>query len=69
MLAEKAQIGVTDLALLRAFGIFDYFRFVDGKPVFMEDHLQRFQNSAKLMGLEIPFSKEELKTKYLNSQK
>ena len=54
--AENAQIGVTDLALLRAFGIFDYFQFKNGKAVFMEDHLARFHNSAKLMGLEIPFS-------------
>ena len=63
---EKALIGVTDLALLRAFGIFDYFRFVGGKPVFMGDHLQRFQNSAKLMGLEIPFSKAKLKKQILD---
>ena len=59
--AEKAVIGVTDLALLRAFGVFDYFRFVNGKPVFIDDHLERFQHSAKMMGLEIPFSQEALK--------
>ena len=59
--AGEAKIGITDLALLRAFGIFDYFRFAKGKPVFMEDHLKRFQNSADLMGLEVPFTKELLK--------
>ena len=57
---EAAKIHVSDLALLRAYGVFDYFRFVNGKPVFMEDHLQRFQHSAKLMNLEFPFSKKEL---------
>ena len=67
--AENAKIGVTDLALLRAFGVFDYFRFVDGKPVFLEDHLQRFQNSAKLMGLNNSFSKTELKKQILTLAK
>lgn len=59
--ADQAQIGVTDLALLRAFAVFDYFRFVKGKPVFMDDHLERFRHSASLMGLEIPYSEKELK--------
>ena len=35
----------------------------------MEDHLQRFQNSAKLMGLEIPFSKAKLKRQVLDLAK
>lgn len=59
--AEKAQIGVTDLALLRAFAVFDFFRFSQGKPVFMDDHLERFERSAGMLGLEIPFSKAGLK--------
>ncbi len=67
--AEKAVIGVTDLALLRAFGIFDYFRFKDGKAVFMDDHLARFHRSAKMMGLEIPFSNEALKKQILDLAK
>ncbi len=67
--AEKAKIGLTDLALLRAFGIFEYFRFVDGKPIFMEDHLDRLGCSANLMSLEIPFSRSELKNQILELAK
>jgi branched-chain amino acid aminotransferase len=59
--AEKAQIHVSDLGLLRGYGIFDFFRAIDGKPIFMEDHLDRFHNSARLMGLAIPESREHLR--------
>ena len=59
--AEKAQLHVSDLGLLRGYGIFDFFRAIDGKPVFIEDHLDRFENSAKLMGLPIPESRDKLR--------
>ena len=59
--AEKAQLHVSDLGLLRGYGIFDFFRSIDGQPVFMEDHLDRFENSAKLMGLPIPESRDKLR--------
>lgn len=56
----KAMIHVSDLALLRGYGIFDFFRSVNGKPVFIEDHLDRFENSARLMDLKIPESRDRL---------
>jgi branched-chain amino acid aminotransferase len=59
--AEKAQIHVSDLGLVRGYGIFDFFRAIDGQPVFIEDHLDRFHNSARLMGLPIPESRERLR--------
>ncbi len=59
--AEKAQLHVSDLGLLRGYGIFDFFRSIDGQPVFMEDHLDRFENSARLMGLPIPESRDKLR--------
>ncbi|MFT4032387.1 MAG: aminotransferase class IV [Siphonobacter sp.] len=58
---EQAKLTITDLGLLRAFGIFDFFRAMDGKPIFREDHLNRFERSASLMGLTIPASREELR--------
>ncbi len=57
----EAQLHITDLGLLRAYGIFDFFRAMDGQPVFMEDHLDRFEQSARLMGLTIPQSRETLR--------
>jgi branched-subunit amino acid aminotransferase/4-amino-4-deoxychorismate lyase len=59
---EKATLNVADLSILRGFGIFDYFRYADGNPRFIEDHLDRFFSSAKLLDLEMPVSREELRT-------
>ena len=58
---EKAQIGINDLGLLRGYGVFDFFRAIDGQPVFMEKHLDRFENSMRLLNLNLPVSREHLR--------
>ena len=62
---ENANLNITDLALLRGYGVFDFFKSIDGRPIFMEDHLDRFENSTWLLGLQIPFTREELRKKIL----
>jgi branched-chain amino acid aminotransferase len=57
----EANINITDLGLLRGYGIFDFFRVVNGNILFLEDHLDRFEFSAKQFQLPIPFSREKLK--------
>lgn len=57
---EQAALNVSDLSILRGYGIFDYFRYLDGQPRFLNDHIDRFFNSAAGMLLEVPISKEEL---------
>ncbi len=52
--AAEAMIHVSDLALLRGFGIFDFLQNINGTPLFIDDYLDRFENSARLMGLEFP---------------
>ena len=52
--AREAQLKVNDLSIIRGYGVFDYFLFKRGIPLFLEDYLQRFYASAKLMELEIP---------------
>lgn len=59
--AQDAQIHVSDLGLIRGYGIFDFFRAIDGKAIFIEDHLDRFENSAHLMGLVIPENRDRLR--------
>jgi D-alanine transaminase/branched-chain amino acid aminotransferase len=59
--AAEANLNVTDLGLLRGYGIFDYFQIKEGKPFFMEDHLRRFYRSAERMQLEIRYEFEDLK--------
>ena len=59
---ENAVLNVSDLAILRGYGIFDYFRYAAGRPRFVEDHLDRFFRSADQMDLEMPVSRDELRT-------
>ena len=59
--AEEAAIGLNDLALLRGHGVFDFFAVHKGRPLFLEDHLQRFQRSAALYDLDIPCSMSDLR--------
>jgi D-alanine transaminase/branched-chain amino acid aminotransferase len=59
--SDKANLHVSDLGILRGYGIFDFFRAIDGQPVFLEDHLDRLQNSAQLMGLNLSYGREEIK--------
>lgn len=56
---KEAWVSPFDLGLLRGFGVFDFFKVLDGIPLFMEDHLDRFANSCRLMGLDVP---EEMST-------
>ncbi|MEO0733830.1 MAG: aminotransferase class IV [Bacteroidota bacterium] len=58
---EEAALNVADLAILRGFGIFDYFRYAGGRPRFLEDHLDRFIRSAKRLALDLPATREELR--------
>lgn len=57
---EKAGVSVTDLLVQRGYGIFDYLRVADNKPLFLEDHLERFYNSANMMRLQVKETKEEV---------
>lgn len=58
---EKATLGITDLSIHRGYGIFDFFRTRNYIPIFLDDYLNRFYNSANLLRLPIPFSKPDLK--------
>jgi len=48
-----------DLGILRGYGLFDYFRTYNGVPFRWDDYWQRFANSAKLLKLQLPVSREE----------
>ena len=60
-LIENAGVPVGDLLVQRGYGIFDYLRVSNNKPLFIEAHLDRLFNSAEIMRLSIAQSKEELK--------
>lgn len=54
---EQAQVGLSDLGLLRGYGIFDYFLFEDRQPRFLGDYLDRFYRSAGLLDLQVPVAR------------
>ena len=58
--AEKAVIPVDDLSILRGVGVFDFMRTFNGKPHHLEEHVARLENSARKIGLELPWSQEEI---------
>ncbi|MDO3644761.1 aminotransferase class IV [Mucilaginibacter sp. L3T2-6] len=62
VLADDAKIGVSDLAMHRGYGIFDYFKLVDGKPVFIDEHFDRFFNSAREMHLDTGLNRTQLRS-------
>jgi branched-chain amino acid aminotransferase len=49
---KEAKISVYDLGLLRSYAVFEVLRTYNQKPFYLEDHLKRLLNSAKLIGLK-----------------
>lgn len=59
--AEQAKLHVSDLSIQRGYGIFDFLKTIDFHPVFIDDYLNRFYNSAAAMHLNIPIDRVALK--------
>lgn len=51
------------LSIVRGYQVFTFFRTMNMKPIFLDDHLDRIFSNALSMQMEVPFSKEELKQK------
>jgi branched-chain amino acid aminotransferase len=58
--AADAVIPIDDLAVLRGFGIFDLLRTHGGKPLFLEEHIERLLRSAQQLDLRLPWSRGDL---------
>ena len=59
---QDALISVNDLSVIRGYGVFDFLRTYNGVPFHLTKHLTRLQNSARLIGLDLPCSLEEITT-------
>ena len=57
---EEAKISVFDSGYLVGDGIWEAFRVHKGKMLFIDQHLDRMWQSAKVIGIQLPFSKEDL---------
>lgn len=48
---HEASLPITDLTFRRGYGSFDFLYVIDGIPMFIDDHLARFETSSRLLGL------------------
>lgn len=53
---SEASLSVKDLGLLRGYAAFDYFRFRERTPLFIDRHLDRLQEAADYLGITMPMS-------------
>ena len=58
--SDEATVPINDLALLRGYGIFDFLKTYNGNPFFLKEHIARLQQSAAQIGLDLPWSRQEL---------
>jgi branched-chain amino acid aminotransferase len=58
--ASEAVIPVDDLAIMRGLGVFDLLRTLNGKPLFLKEHIQRLEDSARHIGIALPWPRMEL---------
>ena len=55
---SDARVPVMDRGFLFGDSIYEVFRTYDGVPLFYEEHWRRFENSARLIHLDIGFSSD-----------
>lgn len=58
--ADEGGIGITDLALQRGYGVFDFGRTYNGNLFHFEDNIERLRRSASALHLKLPLSDQEI---------
>ncbi len=58
---QEAKLDATDIGFRRGYAAFDYLKIHKSQAIFIEDHLERFENSAKTLRLTMPMSRQALK--------
>ena len=61
--STEANLNINDIGLLRGYGVFDFFRVIDGKPIFLSDYLDRFERSVSGLNLTIPYTRQYITEK------
>lgn len=57
---KEGRLHYRDLSIQRGYGVFDFFKVVNRKPVLLNEHLDRFYFSADQMHLPVRYSRQEL---------
>jgi branched-chain amino acid aminotransferase len=58
---DKAVIPVDDLAVLRGYAVCDIMRTFRGTPYFLDEHIQRLMDSARKIGITLPWQAPDIK--------
>ena len=58
---SKGVIGISDLALQRGYGVFDFGRTYNGKFFHFDEHIERLRRSASELHLNLPISNVEIR--------
>ena len=56
---DKVKIHPYDIGLLRGYAVFDVMCTQNQKPFYLEEHWQRFKNSARELGIEMKMGNSE----------
>lgn len=54
------MVHIRNLSIMRGYGIFDFLKTLQEKPLFLSDYIQRFVQSASAMHLPLSYSKSDL---------
>lgn len=57
---DQACIPVNDMGVLRGYGVFDFLRTYHRRPFHLDEHIARLANSAKLIGLALPYGQPKI---------
>lgn len=57
---EGFVVPVRDLGYSRGYGVFDFMRTYNRRPFLLEKHSERLLNSAKEIGLPVPYTADEI---------
>ena len=57
---KDAALNISDLSIQRGFAVFDFFRTSNNVPLFIDDYLDRFFNSASSLDLSVPYTRQEI---------
>ena len=57
---DEATLSVKDITVLRGFGVFDFLITYNKRPFRLEKHVERLENSARHIGLELNHSRKEI---------
>jgi branched-chain amino acid aminotransferase len=57
---SRASLPINDLAIQRGYGVFDFLKLAGNKPLFLQDHLDRFHASAKALHLPVEMERRVL---------